>query len=139
MSISLFMSLSMSVFVYVNVFLSVYVFVYVQDYVYVSSYICWELSPVGIGIGIGIGIGRGKSLTCITVESTTCKPPIVNTQGRNAFLHTYEVSSCILIRYRFTNKRQSRTIKTIALPRLARALLTLIGSCRTYYLFKIKA
>ena len=36
----------------------------------------------------------------------------------------------ILIRYRNTNERQSRTIKTIDLPRLARALLTLIGSCR---------
>ena len=31
------------------------------------------------------------------------------------------------------------TIGTIGLPRLARALLTLIGSCRIYYVYKIKA
>ena len=30
-------------------------------------------------------------------------------------------------------------IGTIGLPRLAWALLTLIGSCRIYYVFKIKA
>ena len=49
------------------------------------------------------------------------------------------MSSRILIRYRFTNKRHSTTIGTIGLPRLARALLTLIGSCRVYYVFNIKA
>ena len=42
------------------------------------------------------------------------------------FINMY-VSSCILIRYRFTNERHSTTIGTIGLPRLARALLTLIG------------
>ena len=56
---------------------------------------------------IGIGIGRGKSLTCITaVESMTS--PIVVTLG-----------SSILIRYRFINKRRSKTMKTIGLPTLA--------------------
>ena len=48
------------------------------------------------------------------------------------------MSSCILIRYRFTNERHSYSIGTIGLPRLAR-LLTLIGSCRIYYVLKIKA
>ena len=62
------------------------------------------------------------------------------------FLHTNKVSSCILmwiscilIRYRFTNERHSSTMKTIHLPRLARSLLNPIGSCRVYYIFKIKA
>ena len=45
----------------------------------------------------------------------------------------------ILIWIRFTNERHSTTIGTIGLPRLARALLTLIGSCRVYYVFNIKA
>ena len=49
------------------------------------------------------------------------------------------MSFCILIRYRFTNERLSTLIETIGLPRLARALLTLIGSCRICYVFKIKA
>ena len=40
---------------------------------------------------------------------------------------------------RFTNERHSTTIGTIGLPRLARALLTLIGSCRIYSIFQIKA
>ena len=40
---------------------------------------------------------------------------------------------------RFTNERHSTTIGTIGLPRFARALLTLIGSCRIYYVFNIKA
>ena len=40
---------------------------------------------------------------------------------------------------RFTNERHSTTIATIGWPRLARALLTLIGSCRIYYVFNIKA
>ena len=40
---------------------------------------------------------------------------------------------------RFTNERHSTTIGTIGLPRLARALLTLSGSCRIYYVFNIKA
>ena len=43
------------------------------------------------------------------------------------------------MRYRFTNEHLSTTIGTIGLPMLARALLTLIGSCRIYYIFKIKA
>ena len=50
--------------------------------------------------------------------------------GKNGFLHTNEVPSqclcCILIRNRFTNERHSTSIGTIGLPRLARALLTLI-------------
>ena len=58
--------------------------------------------------------------------------PIVITLGSSIlifyFLHTNKVSSCILIRYRFTNKRRSSTMKTIRLPGLARSLLTLIGS-----------
>ena len=40
---------------------------------------------------------------------------------------------------RFTNERLSTTIGAIGLPRLARSLLTLIGSWRIYYVFKIKA
>ena len=36
------------------------------------------------------------------------------------FLHINKVSSCILIRYRFTNKRRPSTMETINLPRLAR-------------------
>ena len=40
---------------------------------------------------------------------------------------------------RFTNERLSTSIETIGLPRLARALLTLIGSCRIYSVFQIKA
>ena len=50
--------------------------------------------------------------------------PIVITLGSSIlifdFLHTNKVSSCILIRYRFTNKRRSSTMKTIRLPGLAR-------------------
>ena len=53
--------------------------------------------------------------------------PIVITLGSSIlifdFLHTNKVSSCILIRYRFTNKRRPstmETIKTISWPRLAR-------------------
>ena len=61
-------------------------------------------------------------LICITVESMTS--PIVITSIKNGFLHT--------------NKRHSRTIKTIRLPGLARALLTSVGSCRVYYVLKIK-
>ena len=40
---------------------------------------------------------------------------------------------------RFTNERLSNTIGAIGLPRLARCLLTLIGSWRIYYVYKIKA
>ena len=40
--------------------------------------------------------------------------------GLGAFLHTNKVSSCILIWIRFTNERQSSTMKTINLPKLAR-------------------
>ena len=36
------------------------------------------------------------------------------------FLHTNKVSSCILIRYRFTTERGSSTMETIRLPGLAR-------------------
>ena len=49
------------------------------------------------------------------------------------------VITYILIWVRFTNECHSTTIGTIGLPRLARALLTLIGSCRIYYVFNIKA
>ena len=38
------------------------------------------------------------------------------------FLHTNKVSSCILIWIRFTNKRRSKTMKTLRLPTLARSL-----------------
>ena len=38
----------------------------------------------------------------------------------SVFLHTNFLTSCILIRYRFTNERHSTTIGTIGLPRLAR-------------------
>ena len=47
--------------------------------------------------------GLGKSLIF--------KPP--------RYLHTNFLTSCILIRYRFTNKRRSSTIQTINLPKLA--------------------
>ena len=40
---------------------------------------------------------------------------------------------------RFTNECLSTTIGATGLPRLARSLLTLIGSWRIYYVFKIKA
>ena len=40
---------------------------------------------------------------------------------------------------RLTNERLSTSIETIVLPRLARALLTLIGLCRIYFMFKTKA
>ena len=40
---------------------------------------------------------------------------------------------------RFTNERLSNTIGATGLPRLARCLLTLIGSWRIYYVYKIKA
>ena len=39
----------------------------------------------------------------------------------------------------FTNECHCTSIETIDLLRLARALLTLIGSCRIYYVFNIKA
>ena len=45
----------------------------------------------------------------------------------------------LLIRYRLTTERLSTSIETIDLPRLAPSLLILIGSCRMYYVFKIKA
>ena len=50
-----------------------------------------------------------------------------------------EVSSCILSWIRFTNERHSTTIGTIGLPRVARSMFTLIGSCRIYSIFQIKA
>ena len=40
---------------------------------------------------------------------------------------------------RFTNEHLSTTIETLGLPRLSRSLLTLIGSCRIYSVFQIKA
>ena len=55
---------------------------------------------------------------CILIK---CLPPY----SWSAFLHT--------------SKRHSGTIKTIKLPGLARVLLTLIGSWKIYYVFKIKA
>ena len=71
---------------------------------------------------VSVELGRGKSLICITVESMTSS--IVITLD---FLHTNKVYSsilmwisCILIRYRFTNERQARTIKTVSLFKLAR-------------------
>ena len=39
---------------------------------------------------------------------------------------------------RFTYERLSTIISTIGLARLAGALLTLIGSCRIFFVFKIK-
>ena len=79
-----------------------------------------------------------QCLCCILIRYR-----FTNNLGKNGFLHTNEVPSqcvcCILIRYRFTNERHSTTIETIGLFRLARALLTLIGSCRIYSIFQIKA
>ena len=40
---------------------------------------------------------------------------------------------------RFTNERLCTTIGTIGLPKLAWALLVLIGSCRIYFVFQTKA
>ena len=55
------------------------------------------------------------------------KPYFGSTRISLDFLHTNKVPfciliwiSCILIRYRFTNKSRSSTIKTISLPNLAR-------------------
>ena len=70
---------------------------------------------------VSVELGRGKSLIYITVESMTSSIVIALD-----FLHTNKVYSSILmwissilIRYRFTNKRHSRTMKTIQLPGLA--------------------
>ena len=69
------------------------------------------------------------------VESMTS--PIVITWGKSAFLLVnYVPSKCLVSVYIVTVVLH---IGTIGLPRLARALLTLIGSCRIYYDFKIKA
>ena len=59
----------------------------------------------------------------------------------SVFLHINYVPSSIYNEVdRFTNERRlSTSIETIGLPRLARALLTLIGSCRIYSVFQIKA
>ena len=58
----------------------------------------------------------------------------------SVFLHINYVPSSIYNEVdRFTNERLSTSIETIGLPRLARALLTLIGSCRIYSVFQIKA
>ena len=74
--------------------------------------------------------------------------PIVITWGKSGFpllicisvfLHTNFLTSIYNEVDRFTNERHSTTIGTIGLPRLARSLLTLIGSCRIYSVFKIKA
>ena len=74
---------------------------------------------------IPFGFPRKKRIPLINrhmVQSMTS--PIVITQRKNAFLHinlsAQSVSSYILIRYRFTNKRHSTTIGKIGLPRLAR-------------------
>ena len=45
----------------------------------------------------------------------------------------------IMIIIIITNEGLPYTIGTIGLPRLARALLNLIGSCRIYYVFQLKA
>ena len=45
----------------------------------------------------------------------------------------------IIIIIIITNEGLPYTIGTIGLPRLARALLNLIGSCRIYYVFQLKA
>ena len=68
---------------------------------------------------------------------------------RSSILIKCLVSVFLLINYvpssiynevdRFTNERLSTSIETIGLPRLAWALLTLIGSCRIYSVFQIKA
>ena len=59
--------------------------------------------------------------------------------GKNAFFHINEVSFCMLIKCLLhINKHQSRTMKTINLPKLARSLLTLIGSWKIYHVFNIK-
>ena len=57
----------------------------------------------------------------------------------SVFLHINYVPSSIYNEVdRFTNERRlSTSIETIGLPRLARALLTLIGSCRIYSVFQI--
>ena len=56
------------------------------------------------------------------------------------FLHTNLVPSSTYKEVdRFTNERHSTTMKTIGLPRFARALLTRIGSCRIHFIFQIKA
>ena len=59
----------------------------------------------------------------------------------SVFLHiNYVPSSIYNVVDRFTkNEGLSTSIGTIALPRRARALLTLIGSCRIYSVFQIKA
>ena len=59
----------------------------------------------------------------------------------SVFPHINYVPSSIYIEMdRFTNERLSiETIETIGLPRLARVLLTLIGSCKIYSVFQIKA
>ena len=57
----------------------------------------------------------------------------------SVFLHINYVPSSIYNEVdRFTNERLSTSIETIGLPRLARALLTLIGSCKIYSVFHIK-
>ena len=83
--------------------------------------------PLEFRVG-SLGKNRFPLLICITVESMG-----------SSILMKCLVTACILIRYRFTNERHPTSIGTIGLPRLARALLTLIGSCRIYYVFNIKA
>ena len=56
------------------------------------------------------------------------------------FVHTNSVPSSIYNEVeRFTSERLYYSIGTIGLIWLARALLNLIGSCRIYYVFQIKA
>ena len=58
--------------------------------------------------------------------------PIVITWGKSAFLYVnYVPSQCLVSVYIVTVVLH---IGTIGLPRLARALLTLIGSCTIYCL-----
>ena len=60
--------------------------------------------------------------------------------SHSLILHTNLVPSSIYNEVaKYTNERLSTSIETIGLPRLPRALLTLIGSYRIYYVFKIKA
>ena len=77
---------------------------------------------IGIGIGIGtgkaIGIGRGKTLTCIMAIESTTSPIVKKREKMCSYILMW--ISCILIQYRFTNKRRSSTMETIRLPGLAR-------------------
>ena len=77
-------------------------------------------------------------LWCLPLPSV-CLPFIKMHMVQSMTSPRKEVSSCILIWIRFTNERHSTTIGTIGLPRVARSMFTLIGSCRIYSIFQIKA